>query len=214
MYDAVNRGLRRASGDILSYLNCDEQYLPGALKAVGKFFDQHPEVQVVFGDFVVVDAKGDYLFHRKVLTPLLYHTWISHLQTFTCATFFRRSLITEDKLFFNPEFRVVGDGEWMLRLLKQRVPMAVMRQFTSAFTMTGGNLGMSPSGLVEAKRLKDSAPHWVQAAKPAITLHHRIRRFFGGIYSQQPFSFALFTKQSPQARVLRQVEKPRYKWRG
>ena len=38
MYDAVNRGYRRATGDILSYLNCDEQYLPGALAAVKSFF--------------------------------------------------------------------------------------------------------------------------------------------------------------------------------
>src|SRR5690349_18314195 len=34
MYDAINSGYRRATGDILAYLNCDEQYLPGALQAV------------------------------------------------------------------------------------------------------------------------------------------------------------------------------------
>src|SRR5579872_3892708 len=34
MYDAVNRGLRKSTGELLAYLNCDEQYLPGTLKAV------------------------------------------------------------------------------------------------------------------------------------------------------------------------------------
>ncbi len=29
MYDAVNHGLKRTTGDICAYLNCDEQYLPG-----------------------------------------------------------------------------------------------------------------------------------------------------------------------------------------
>src|SRR5215467_10485935 len=50
MYDAVNRGYRRAKGEILAYLNCDEQYLPGALKTVQEFFDTNPTVDVVFAD--------------------------------------------------------------------------------------------------------------------------------------------------------------------
>ena len=51
MYDAVNRGLRRATGQILAYLNCDEQYLPGTLAAVADYFSRHPEVDVVFGSY-------------------------------------------------------------------------------------------------------------------------------------------------------------------
>jgi len=75
MYDAVNRGLRRATGDILAYLNCDEQYLPGALAAVNGFFNQHPGVDVLFGDVIMVDGEGRYLYHRKMQTPLKYHSW-------------------------------------------------------------------------------------------------------------------------------------------
>ena len=90
MYDGINRGLRRAGGDILAYLNCDEQYLPGALAAVAGFFEQHPEIDVLFGDVVMVDTEGRYLYHRKMQTPLKYHTWTCHLSTLSCAMFFRR----------------------------------------------------------------------------------------------------------------------------
>ena len=214
MYDGVHRGLRRARGEILAYLNCDEQYLPGTLAAVGDFFAQHPQVDVVFGDFIAVDARGDYLFHRKVLTPLLHHTWISHLQTFTCATFFRRKLITERQLFFNPQFRVVGDGEWMLRVLQHKTTMAVLRRFTSTFTMTGANLGAGAEARRENLELYRSAPAWVRSLKPLFILHHRLRRLTGGIYFQRPFSYALYTRESPQQRVDHQVTHPRFRWQA
>src|SRR5712671_6013241 len=95
MYDAINRGLRRSTGDILAYLNCDEQYLPGTLPAVEEFFRTHPQVDVLFGDIVFVNARGAYIGHRKVQTPLLYHTWTCHLSTLSCATFFRRRIVFE-----------------------------------------------------------------------------------------------------------------------
>jgi glycosyltransferase involved in cell wall biosynthesis len=214
MYDAVNRGLRRAQGDILSYLNCDEQYFPGALRAVEKFFADHPAVEVVFGDFVVVDAAGDYLFHRKVQTPGLYHTWVCHLAAFTCATFFRRSLIAGRGLFFNDALRVVGDAEWMVRVLRQRVPMGVLGSFTSAFTLTGGNLGASPEGRREARVFFNSAPLWARRLKWQFVLFHRLRRLMGGIYFQPPFAYALYTSASPRQRTNHEVAKPTGRWRG
>src|SRR3954466_2429731 len=119
MYDAVNRGLRRAQGEILAYLNCDEQYLPGTLPTVASFFDRHPHIDIVFGDIVIVDAQGQYLQHRKVQVPLKYHTWTCHLSTLSCATFFRRNVI-DNGFFFNPALPDVGDGEWMVRMLQNR----------------------------------------------------------------------------------------------
>ena len=214
MYDAVNRGLRRAQGEILSYLNCDEQYLPGALPAVECFFRENPRTEVLFADFVGVDGAGDYLFHRKVQTPQLHHTWVSHLAAFTCATFFRRSLIADHGLYFNPNLRVVGDAEWMVRLLRRRTPMGVLRRFTSAFTLTGANLGASPEGRREARALSDSAPLWARKMKALLVLQHRWRRLSGGIYSQPPFSYSLFTAASPTQRVVHEVTHPTFKWRS
>src|ERR1700691_3683077 len=70
MYDAVNRGFRRAQGEILAYLNCDEQYLPGALKAVHDFFQMHPDIDAVLPDTVIVNPGGGYICHRYSLVPL------------------------------------------------------------------------------------------------------------------------------------------------
>lgn len=208
MYDAVNRGLRRTSGEILAYLNCDEQYLPGALPAVEQFFQTHPDVDMVFGDVVMVDARGNYLCHRKMQTPLLYHTWTCHLSTLSCAMFFRRRLVSELDYFFDPQWRDVGDGEWMLRLLRQKVRMATLGQFTSTFTQTGANMSAGPNAQRENRRLFETAPAWAKTARPLIILHHRLRRWLGGMYRQEPFSFALYTGNSPDQRVVHQVPKP------
>lgn len=207
MYDAVNRGLRRAQGDLLAYLNCDEQYLPGALQAVSGWFAAHPETEVLFGDVIYVSSAGDYVAHRKMQTPLKYHTWTCHLSTLTCATFFRRSILDRG-LYFDPGWRIGGDGEWMVRLLNAGVRMAALGQFTSVFTRTESNLSASPAGNREAERLRRTAPAWAQAARPLFILQHRLRRGLGGMYHQGPFSFQIYTKNNPHSRQTRQVTRP------
>ncbi|TAK97466.1 MAG: glycosyltransferase [Verrucomicrobia bacterium] len=213
MYDAINRGLARARGEICAYLNCDEQYLPGALHAVEDFFSSHPNVDVLFADFIVVNPGGEYLFHRKVQTPLKNHLRVSHLPAFSCAMFFRRRVITGMGIHFDSRLRAVGDGDWVLRLLERGVTMAVMRQFTSVFTLHDENLGESPAAKDEAMAMHAAAPFWVRATKPVWILHHRLRRLLGGMYSQAPFSFSPYTRQSQPHRTTRAVPSPRSRWR-
>lgn len=209
MYDAINRGLRRSTGEVLAWLNCDEQYLPGALRAVLEFFDQHPDVDVLFADVIYVDAQGAYLGHRKVQPPLLYHTWTCHLSTLSCATFFRRRVVFDLGEFFDPSLRDSGDGEWMVRLLRRKVRMAALGKFASVFTVTGNNMSQGENARCEARALHRTAPLWVRCAKPCIVVHHRLRRFLGGMYVQRPFSFALYVESSPAERVPRDVVRPR-----
>jgi glycosyltransferase involved in cell wall biosynthesis len=208
MYDAVNRGLRRAGGEFLAYLNCDEQYLPGTLQHVAEFFERRPEVEVVFGDVIMVDGQGEYLYHRRMQPPLKYHTWTCHLSTLTCATFFRRRIIADYGLYFDPVWRDAGDGEWMVRLLRRGVRMAALKTFTSVFTQTGANMGAGANAQRENNNLFLTAPAWARALKPWWIVHHRLRRWMGGMYSREPFSFELYTRQRPDQRVTRSVASP------
>ena len=130
MYDAVNRGYRRARTDILAYLNCDEQYLPNALARVLAFFDHHPAVDIVFGDCLVTDATGKYVCERRSLTPQLIHTWTaSNLAFLTAVTFIRRRVLDTHQLWFNADYREAGDQDWALRVVRAGVKTAVLPEF-------------------------------------------------------------------------------------
>lgn len=213
MYDAINRGMRRSSGEILAWLNCDEQYLPGALKAVQERFAAEPALDVLFGDIVFVDAQGRYAGHRKVQPPLLWHTWTCHLSTLSCAMFFRRRVLFEYGEWLDPGWRDSGDGEWMVRLLRRGVRMAALGRFTSAFTLTGANMSRGENARREERRLHRTAPLWMRAGRPIWIAHHRLRRWLGGMYRQAPFSFAIYTPQSPERRLTQHVARPRFRWR-
>ena len=208
MYDAINRGLRRARGELLAYLNCDEQYLPGTLLAVKEFFAAHPEVEMVFGDALIVNERGEFMAYRKVVCPSMPHVWVSHLPVLTCATFFRRSLLERHGLYFDSKWRDVGDAVWMLRALEKNVRMAVLRRYTSVFTRTACNMNFLPNAIREKRQLRATAPVWMRALKPLWVARHRLLKWRQGCYQQAPFTYEIYTQTTPDRRVAFHVQKP------
>ena len=213
MYDAINRGWAQARGDIVCWLNCDEQYQPGTLARVAAFFRDHPDTDVLFGDVVVVDENGAYRCSRQVLQPQLHHTWVVQLATWSCATFLRRSLVTERGFTFDPRWRVGGDGAWMVRLLRAGVRTAVMRHYLSAFVDSGDNLGLQPRAVEENRALAAEAPEWVRGLRPLWIGLHRLRRMMHGLYRPRPFSYEIYTPASPRQRVRFDVPQPTFYWK-
>lgn len=214
MYDAVNRGLRRATGDILAYLNCDEQYLPGALVPVAEFFDENPRIDALFAHAIIVNAKGEFVAYRKAVRPGKYHPWVSkNLAILTCATFFRRRILDEYDLFFSADLKDVGDADWIIRMGDKPIRTGVLPIFTSAFTDTGQNRNLGPTGTREKAELVASAPLWARLLREPIIAFYRLRRLLAGAYSQKPFSYSIYTLRDPARRSVFQVSHPTSRWR-
>jgi len=58
---AINKGLVRAKGDILGWLNSDDVLLPGAVQRIVSAFAQNPEIDVVYGRLERIDAQGQHV---------------------------------------------------------------------------------------------------------------------------------------------------------
>jgi glycosyltransferase involved in cell wall biosynthesis len=211
MYDAVNRGYRRATGDILAYLNCDEQYLPGALKAVHDFFEAHPQIEIALAGTIVTDGEGKYICHRHSMAPHPQHVWF-RFPVLTSSVFIRRKVISERGIYFDTRWRDLGDFHWILTLMKNKAPMAVCDSFTSVFADTGGNMNLKPNAIREKKETAAMTPAWVKVLKPVWILHHRLRRLAAGHFSLKPASYSIYTFQSPERRVTFDVPMPTAVW--
>src|SRR5512135_306553 len=190
MYDAINRGLRRSRGQILAYLNCDEQYLPGALAAVKDHFAEHPDLDIVCGDVLVVDAEGHLLSFRKVYTPRWQYILASHLYVFSCALFFRRTIV-ESNFYFDKKYRYVGDFDFMVRLLRAGFRAERVGRYLSAFTITGDNL--SVSSRTECRLHRATLPRWARWFRHPLNLARLAEKALSGAYLQKfPIEYSLY----------------------
>jgi glycosyltransferase involved in cell wall biosynthesis len=56
--EAINKGLSRAKGEIVAWLNSDDYYLPNTVSAAVRVFESNPDVVMVYGDMLAVDEQG------------------------------------------------------------------------------------------------------------------------------------------------------------
>jgi len=63
--EAINKGLARAKGDIVAWLNSDDYYLPRAISSAVKMFEENPDAVLVYSDMLAVDEHGHTLNELK-----------------------------------------------------------------------------------------------------------------------------------------------------
>lgn len=215
MYDAVNKGLRLAKGEILAYLNCDEQYLPGTLVFVKDYFATHLDIDLLFGDFLVTRPDGCLVAYRKSFAPRPAYIYSSYLYTFTCATFFRRRII-DDGFFFDPELRIAGDAEWLLRALHAGYAAQHQNRYFSVFMDTGKNVSRGRKALATAQReyCRDM-PAWLKIGRFLVNGARLLEKARRGNYCQSsPLEYDIYPVGGPQNRSHFAPTRVTFRWRN
>jgi len=109
--DAVNQGLRRATGELLGWVNSDDRLCPGALDAVAGAFREHPEALWLHGRCPIIDEAGHpvrrwvtaYKARRARshgLTGLLLENYVSQMTVFWRRELMDRVGLLDDSLHY------------------------------------------------------------------------------------------------------------------
>jgi glycosyltransferase involved in cell wall biosynthesis len=114
--EALNKGFRQASGEIIGWLNSDDRYRSGCFEHVLKAFRDNPDADIIYGDYLLVDEVGKVLKVRREIEfsafILLYHRV---LYIPTTATFFRRRIFEEGN-WLDETLQYAMDLEFFIRL--------------------------------------------------------------------------------------------------
>lgn len=123
IYDAMNKGLARVSGEYVCFLNAGDR-LPATdtlqrVAAVAMAAGDGDMPGVVYGDTDIVDGEGRFLYHRR-LTPPQQLTWRSfrHGMLVCHQAFYARTDVAKG-VTYDTSYRFSADVDWCIRVMKE-----------------------------------------------------------------------------------------------
>lgn len=135
IYDAMNKGIMRATGEAIGFINSDDWYELDAVERAEKCFEEIG-ADAVYGEIWLLDQNGE----RE------YHTWHSSFPPHP-ATFVRRAVYQKYGMF-DLKYRIAADRELLLRLMAEGVSFKRIDAVLAEFRRTG----ISNTRLLECAR--------------------------------------------------------------
>ncbi|ELW8960757.1 glycosyltransferase [Yersinia enterocolitica] len=130
--EAINRGLSKTSGEIMAWLNSDDLLLPGALHIVADYFNRHPDIDVVYGNRLLIN-ENDKEIGRWILpghsNDVL--SWTDYVPQETL--FWRRSIWEKAGGKIDESFRFAMDWDLLVRFRDVGARFGHIDQFLGAF---------------------------------------------------------------------------------
>lgn len=142
--DAINKGLKKATGDILTFINADDYYKKDALISVGNYFAKKPKTLWLAGYGEVVDAKGNikwnsstsyknYLLSKNKYYLLLMVNYLMQPSVFLSKEAYKKyGPFTGTKKF-------VMEYDLWLKIARDSMPK-ILHKTLSVFRLSGKNI--------------------------------------------------------------------------
>jgi glycosyltransferase involved in cell wall biosynthesis len=113
--DAINKGLRLTKGEIVAWINSDDKYFPGSIEKVCSVFQNHPSVDLIYGQIEVIDKHG-YLINKHPYQQFNYYNLLTqNLVIPQPATFWRKKLL-DVVGYLRTDLHYAMDFEYWLRI--------------------------------------------------------------------------------------------------
>lgn len=129
--DAINKGLRRGTGEVMGWLNSDDILLPGALHAIGQAFARDGKLMVVSGFRHFIDADGQFMNNWIRGLPTEYH--LRRRCILPQETVYWRREVWEKLGPLDENYRFCMDYEYWLRMLDAGYTIKLLPYYIGGF---------------------------------------------------------------------------------
>jgi len=129
--DAINKGHARVSADIMAYLNSDDLLLPGSLAAVAQAFARNKDLDLVYGNRVIVDPEG--LEIGRWVLPPHDNRVMRYLDYIPQETLFWRRRVYDDLGGFDDSLYFALDWDFILRAMARGFRFRRLPRFLACF---------------------------------------------------------------------------------
>lgn len=195
--EAINKGLKRATGDWVAFLNSDDLYFPNTLKTIADAIHQNPHNDWIVGGTEIFGEDGTVFkvrfpkvkFHYKPID------WVTYKATSPQPSSFWSRKALEKVGFFNQTFHFAFDSEYWLRmhlnnLLPKTInlPLARFRFYDGSKTSKGQINFLNEHRKMLIVHKENFQPDEIKKAKNVLDSLEAESRTATALESNQPFS--------------------------
>ena len=154
IYDAMNKGISYATGDLIGFINSDDWYAEGAIESIADAYER-THADVIYGETMLVDASGGQRLLRRFSPEHFFEAMpFGHPGTFAAV---KKNGNTR---YFNKEYRIAADYDMLLGFYLDNAEFYPIDDVVAFFSLSGVSTRYEYLGGVERcvsafSRIKD-----------------------------------------------------------